>query len=161
MVRRRREDYRVSLKQRGSVPLCGETEEEHFARVNRSDALKKGIPIPMTVFVRRKDFVIKELPTFYDDMLFTYDGARIERVLNGINWASVRGQVRSFALEGITCALESDAKTLSLLPGQVCHDDESVSFGDDDVVDSQSDMIQPGWLDAVREKVCVPFLLVI
>lgn len=152
MVRRRRHDFRVSSKSFGLQRLCGESTEECFARVNRSEALKKGVPIPMTVFVRRRDGVIKELPLFYDDMMFTYDGARIERVLNGINWGAVRGTVRSFALDGITRAMEDDAKRLSLLSGEVCEVDESVSFDDEDV-DEQLQVSETGWLDVVREKV--------
>lgn len=157
MVRRRRDDFRVLWKQRFPVQLCGETKEECFARVNRSEALKKGIPIPMTVFVRRKDGVIKELPMFYDDMMFTYDGARVERVLNGVDWSSVRSQVRCYALDGISKALESDAKTLSLLSGESCEVDESVSFGDEEITGSQCGSLRTGWLDIVREKVSLQY----
>jgi hypothetical protein len=153
MVRRERIDFRAFEKSRYSSPMCGESHEEWFARVHRDEALKKGYSIPLTVFVRRKDSVIKELPRFYDDMMFTYDGARIEKVLDGVDWSRVRHGVRQFVLEGINRVLHDDAKLLSLVSGDVSELDGLSSF-EDGV--SSVDGCNPGefgWLDCVREEV--------
>ncbi|KAJ8174829.1 hypothetical protein LV161_008840, partial [Aspergillus fumigatus] len=152
MVRRERIDFRAFEKSRYSSPMCGESHEEWFARVHRDEALKKGYCIPLTVFVRRKDSVVKELPRFYDDMMFTYDGARIEKVLDGVDWSRVRHGVRQFVLEGINRVLHDDAKLLSLVSGDVSELDGLSSF-EDGV--SSVDGYNPGefgWLDCVRKE---------
>lgn len=154
MVRRQREDFRTHLKGVLRKPYCGESADEFFARTNRNEAMKNGLSIPTTVFVRRKDGVVKELPVFYDDMMFTYDGARIERVLNGVDWTRVRSHVRLFAFDGINKALEKDATTLSLCPGEFREADYDVDFGDEDEADTPV-ASRLGWLDEVRQKVCV------
>jgi hypothetical protein len=48
----------------------GESEEERNSRIGTGDS-----DLVNTVFVRRRDFVIRELPKLYDSRYFDYDGA--------------------------------------------------------------------------------------
>jgi hypothetical protein len=151
MVIRERIDYRVNEKNVLPVPLCGETAEQLLGRVDKAAAVRAGVSVPGTVFVRRKDGVLKELPRYYDDMLFTHDGARVERVLEGVDWSRVRYEVRKFTFEGIRRALDNDAKVLSLTSGYVGEDHTGYP-SDETAVDE----VRAGWLDLVMNKVgCV------
>jgi hypothetical protein len=151
MVQRERIDFRVREKGYPRSRMCGESEEQYLGRVQRDEAVRRGISIPGTVFVRRRDGVVRELSRFYDDMMFTYDGARAERVLANVHFECAKHEVRVYALQGITDALRRDARALSLLPGESSDDSELSMFGDEDFVDEG----QPGWLDSVVQKVCL------
>lgn len=153
MVLRERLDFRMYEKSYSSDPFCGESAEERLCRVCPEQGRKKGFVPPLTVFIRRKDGVIKELPRFYDDMLFTYDGARIERVFAGFPWERVKHDVRVFAFEGINRALHDDAKKLSLLAGEGPEDGQEDFFKDDGLMDMMSDEHEVGWLDALSSRV--------
>lgn len=148
MVLCERVDFRVFEKKFPMFGIRGETADERLGRLDKPEAIRKGIPLPATVFVRRRDGLLKELPRVFDDMLFTYDGARVERVLECAERLSVGHKARKFAFDGITRALDEDAKVLSLLSGESSESDYGDSSPEPVLNGSQG-----GWADKLRKQV--------
>lgn len=113
MVVCERIDFRVYENTSVLCLMCGESQEEFVGRVDHERAVRLGYQVPSTVFVRRKDGIVKELSRFYASEEFTYGGGRVSGVRSSSEWSDANAW-SSFNVE---LCMESDARLLSLLSG--------------------------------------------
>lgn len=137
---RQLEDEKYALGKRS-----GESDQDYVCRVFPDEGKRRGWHMPDTVFIRRSDCVVKELPRVYEDTEFSYDG----QPLGLRKWtASERLRWKTDASRGVFVLKSRSVDDVYLSPK--CRIEVDETTGELDMV-CNSSCLTAGWTDLTLE----------